>query len=286
MKKYTLTLMLAFLFCNLSGQRIDMPTLSPFSEIKQQVGLTEITVQYSRPSAKGRTIMGELVPYQKMWRTGANASTKIILNESATIGGNKIEAGTYAIYTIPDRETWTIIIHSNTRHRSIAGDVYNEREDVCRFKVPVISNPLKEETFTIQFTDLTTNACNIRLSWENTVVNIPVMVEVDSKILAQIDTLVSDMDFASHRALFQAAEYFLHNKKNLDKALSWINSALQKSENNFRYGLLKAKILNAKGSKKEAIEAIDMAHQWAVLAGNANYMEQTALYKKELLKDQ
>ena len=284
MKRIFILILFACLCIPSSAQRLQMPTLSPFSEIKQEIGLTEITLQYSRPSAKGRTIMGELVPYEKMWRTGANASTKVILSESAIIGGHNIEAGTYAIYTIPGKKTWMVIIHSNTGHRSIAGDVYKQEEDICRFEVPVIHNPLKEETFTMQFADLTTNSCNIRLSWENTIVNIPVKVEVDSKINTQIGALTADLENADHRNLFRSAEYFLHNGKDLDKALEWIDAALQKSDKNFRYGLLKSKILYANGNAVQAMKVINEANQWATEAGNANYMEQTSLFKESMEK--
>ena len=115
------------------GQRIITPTLSPFSKVSQQVGLTEINLEDSRPSAKGRVVFGGLVPFDKVWRTGANASTKITLAEPAHIGGKQIEAGTYALYTIPGKEKWTIIIHANTKMRSLAGDVYKQENDVFRF---------------------------------------------------------------------------------------------------------------------------------------------------------
>ncbi len=112
-------LLFCFNFCY--GQRLKTPTLSPFSKISQQVGLTNVTLEYSRPSAKGRVVFGELVPYNKVWRTGANAATKITFREVAKIGGKTIQPGEYAIYTIPGENRWVIIIHSNTSLRSIAG---------------------------------------------------------------------------------------------------------------------------------------------------------------------
>ena len=111
-------LLLCFNLCH--GQRLKTPTLSPFSKISQQVGLTEVALQYSRPSAKGRVVFGELVPYDKVWRTGANAATRITFKEVAKIGGKTIQPGEYAIYTIPRKNRWTIIIHANTSLRSIA----------------------------------------------------------------------------------------------------------------------------------------------------------------------
>ena len=134
--KFKITLVTIFLWSSLYfSQTLKTPTLSPFNRITQEIGLTEVTLEYSRPSAKGRTVFGELVPYDKIWRTGANASTKITLIESAYIDGKSIKPGTYALYTIPGKEAWTIIIHSNTKLRSLAGDAYNPADDVFRFEI-------------------------------------------------------------------------------------------------------------------------------------------------------
>ena len=123
-------------------------------------------MEYSRPSAKGREVFGALVPYDKIWRTGANASTKITLAEPAHIGGKPIGAGTYALYTIPEKESWTIIIHANTKMRSLAGDVYKQENDVFRFNV--VPQRIEEyiETFTMQFVDLGTNSLNLQLLFD------------------------------------------------------------------------------------------------------------------------
>lgn len=266
----------------LSAQNLKVPTLSPFSAIKQEIGLTEISLSYARPSAKGRTVMGNLVPYGEMWRTGANASTKITVSETVKIGGHELVAGTYALYTIPEKDEWTIIIHQKTNFRSIAGGKVKPENDAFRFKVKPIKSPLKVETFTMQFTDVQTKGCNLQLSWENTIINLPVEVEVDSKIEAQMAELLETPDKVSHRVYFRAAEYYLHNKKDLNQSMEWIDAALEKSKNNFRYGLLKAKIYTAQGNKPKAISTVKTAYEWAKTANNANYMGQTSLYLSEL----
>ena len=274
-------LFIVFYYSGVS-QTIDMPTLSPFSEISQEIGLTEIKLSYSRPSAKGRVIFGDLVPYGVTWRTGANASTKITFTEDVKIDGMDLPSGTYAIYTIPDKKEWTIIIHKKTDMRSIAGDRVKKENDAFRFKVTPQYNPVKVETFTIQFSDLTTNTCNVQLSWENTTVKIPVEVEVNVKIDDQIGDLMKDPENVSHRVYFRIAEYNLHNGRDLDESLKWINEAIARSEKNYRYGLLKSKIFSARGEKAMAIATVKEAHQWAVDAGNANYEEQTRLYLKSI----
>ena len=265
------------------GQRLQTPTLSPITKITQQVGLTEITLEYSRPSAKGRAVFGGLVPYGEIWRTGANASTKITLAEDAKIGGHPIAAGTYALYTIPGEKTWTIIIHGNTKMRSLAGDVYKQENDVFRFEVKPQNIAHYVETFTLQFATLGTDSLNLQLLWEHTLVNIPFQVEVDAKIAAQMAKLLENPDAIPHRTYFEAAQYNLHNDSDLNLALNWIDSALAKKPEDPRYGLLKAKIQAKQGHRDAALVTINQAHQWAVDSNNANYTEQAHLFRQSLM---
>jgi hypothetical protein len=264
------------------GQRLKTPTLSPFTKITQQIGLTEITLEYSRPSAKGRDVIGGLVPYDKVWRTGANASTKITLTEAAHIGGMAIDAGTYALYTIPGKEKWIIIIHANTKMRSLAGDVYKQENDVFRFEAKPQIEDSYTESFTLQFADLGTNSLNLQLSWEHTLVNIPIAVEVDEKIAAQMAEFLKTPETIPHRTYFEAAQYYLHNDRDLNEALAWIDEALVKSPENPRYGLLKSKIQDKNGDSVAALETVKLANTWAVKASNANYVEQTDLFRQFL----
>ena len=281
MKKLTLLLFL-FSCLHLSGQGLKTPTLSPYSEIKQEVGLTEISLSYARPSAKGRLIFGELVPFGQIWRTGANASTKLTVSEQVKVAGNNLPAGIYALYTIPGPREWTIIVHKKTDMRSIAGDRVKPENDAFRFKVRPIRNLLPVETFTIQFTDITTNGCHLQLSWENTIIKFPIEVEVDAKIEAQMATLLQEPEKVPHRVYFRAAEYYMHNKKDLDQAMEWIDAALAKSASNYRYGLLKAKIYSAMGKKEQAISTVKTAYKWAEEKGSSNYMGQTSTYLASL----
>ena len=282
MKSTNLFIILLAFLINAEAQNLNVPTLSPFSEIKQEVGLTEITLSYARPSAKGRTIMGELVPFGEIWRTGANASTKLTFTEDVKIGGHDLPAGTYALYTLPREQEWTIIIHKKTDMRSIAGGRVKPENDAFRFTVKPIRNPLKVESFGIQFTDITTNSCQLELSWENTVVKFPIEVEVDAKIDAQMTEFLKTPDKVSHGIYFRAAEYYLHNGKDMNRAMEWIDAALTKSEKNFRYGLLKSKIYAAQGNSEMAISTVKTAHEWATAAKNSNYMEQTKVYLASL----
>ena len=282
--KYTITLIYIFLWSLLCfSQKLKTPTLSPFSKISQEIGLTEVSLEYSRPSAKGRIIFDGLVPYNKIWRTGANASTKITFIESVHIGGKSIQPGTYALFTIPGKEVWTIIIHSNIKLRSLAGDAYNQADDVFRFNVKPEKINHYVETFTLQFSELQTNSFYLQLIWENTLVNIPIEVEVDEKIEEQMTEFMKNPNNIPHRTYFEAAQYYLNNNKDLDEALIFIDAALEKSPENFRYGLLKAKIQNRDGDSQAALITINEAYSWAKNAKNENYIEQTELFRQSLL---
>ncbi|GJM35175.1 MAG: hypothetical protein DHS20C18_41760 [Saprospiraceae bacterium] len=283
--KYTILLIALSCLLRLDAQNLRTPTLSPASEIKQEVGLTEITLSYARPSAKGRTVFGDLVPYGEIWRTGANASTKLTFEEAVKIAGNDLPAGTYALYTIPGEKEWTIIIHKKTDMRSIAGDRVKPENDAFRFTVAPIHNPITVETFTMQFTDITTNSCHLQLAWENTLVKFPIELEVNAKIKAQMAELLQQPEQVSDQIYFRAAEYNLHNNIDLDQAMEWIDAALAKSEQNYRYGLLKSKIYAAQGQREMAIRTVKEAHEWATAAKNANYIEQTKVYLASLEKD-
>jgi hypothetical protein len=282
--KYTISVICLLLCFNLCySQRLKTPTLSPFSKISQQVGLTDVTLEYSRPSAKGRVVFGELVPYNKVWRTGANAATKITFKEVAKIGGKTILPGAYAIYTIPSEDLWTIIIHSNTTLRSIAGDAYKSADDIFRFEVKPIKTTNYVESFTMQFATLTSDSLELQLVWENTLISIPMKLEVASQIEQQMTEFMKTPESIPHRTYFEAAQYYSNNGKDLNEALDFIDKALEKSPENFRYGLLKAKIQAKNNNGKGALITVKIANQWAKNKKNDNYIEQTNLFWQSLL---
>ena len=266
------------------GQDLKVPTLSPLSEITQEVALTQVKLSYSRPSAKGRKVFGGLVPFNEVWRTGANASTKLTFTEDVKIEGNPLKAGTYALYTIPGETEWTVIIHTNTKHRSIAGDVYKPAEDAFRFKAKPGRTSNFVESFTIGFSDITTSSCSIYVAWENTRIKFRIDFDVDAQVDRQIATLAAAPTGMSHQNLFLSAEYYLHNKKDLAKADAWIVSAIEKSPKNARYGLLRAKILAEAGKRDEALKVVAEANAWATEAKNANYVEQTQQFWDSIKK--
>jgi hypothetical protein len=284
MRSIIFTVVLLFLAQSTFGQDLKVPTLSPQTEVTQEVGLSQVKLSYARPSAKGRKVFGDLVPFGEVWRTGANASTKLTFAEDVKIEGNSLKAGTYALYTIPGDKEWTIIIHTNTRHRSLAGDVYKQAEDAFRFKVKPSKTSSHVETFTIEFSDFTTSSCKLMVSWENTQIKFLIEFDVDARVNEQVAALIKAPTGMSHQNYFLAAEYYLHNNKDLTKADEWIVTALEKSPKNARYGLLRAKILAKAGKKDEALKVVAEANAWAKESKNANYTEQTQIFWDSIKK--
>ncbi len=257
---------------------LKVPILSPLTVIEQEVGLTKVKLSYARPSAKGRKVFGELVPFNEIWRTGANASTQLTFTEDVKIAGNALKAGTYALYSIPGENEWTMIIHTNIRHRALSGNVYKQEEDAFRFKAKPARTSGFIETFTIAFTDITSSSMNLKLAWENTQVKFPIEFDVDARVAEQIATLEKAEGGMSPMNYFLAAEYNFHNGRDLAKADKWILTALEKSPKTARFGLLRARILDKAGKRADALKVIAEANAWAKEANNANYVDQTQLF--------
>ena len=183
--KFKLVL-LAFLFAGFSSfaQQLQMPQASPSAKISQKVGLTDVTVDFSRPSTKGRKIFGELVPYGEIWRTGANGATILTFSTEVIIGGQKVPAGSYALYSIPGKASWTMILSKNTKLWGAIG--YNQSEDQLRFTVTPSKTSKKYESFEISFNNLTDNSADLSVKWEQTRVDFTIATEVDPIVMADI----------------------------------------------------------------------------------------------------
>lgn len=266
MKKIILS-MLAVLPLMLSAQ-IDMPKPSPLSTVTQTIGLTEASITYSRPSAKGRPIFGDLVQYGEIWRTGANASTKIKFSDDVKIEGQDVPAGEYALYTIPGKDEWTIIIHKNTTYWGTGDDKYKASEDQARFTVKPVAYPVKIETLTLGFTDLKNDEAYVELLWDNTQVKFKVVSEVDKKVMADIDAKMKGVSAATY---YQSAQYYFENNKDLGQALIWVNKAIESGEK-FWIVKLKSLILAKQGNYAEAIKAAERSKALALEAKNNDYV--------------
>ena len=226
-KRFLFSVVLASLLVSASGllaqaPQIQFPAASPACTLKQRVGLTDIEIVYSRPSMKGRVIFGGVVPYDQVWRTGANASTKISFSTPVKLNGVEIPAGKYALYTIPGQTEWTIIIHKNT-NASIFN--YNPTNDLVRFQVtPVTLSDMSIETFTIEFNRLRDESAVLNLVWDKTVVPIPLEVDVTSKLIPQIEAAMASTNKQTAGFYFQAATFYYDHGLDLKKALSWLDA--------------------------------------------------------------
>ena len=269
MKKIKLTLLLSLVGV-MSFAQIKTPQPSPNASFKQAFGLGEISVNYSRPQVKGRVIFGDLVPFDKLWRTGANASTKVTFTDDVTIEGSKLPAGEYALYTIPGKAEWTIIFHKNTTLWGLGdpGD-YKEENDALRIKVKPQMNSAVEN-LTISVSDITSNTCKMNLEWEKTKVSFGITTDIDTKISASIEKTLNPKPDAN--SYYSAASYYFENDKDLNKAIEWVNMAIAGRPDAFWMVHLKAKIYKKLNNKAAAIEAANLSKEIANKAGNTDYV--------------
>lgn len=233
---------------------IKTPAKSPTQTIKQDFGIGSVELSYSRPKREGRTIFGSLVPYNKIWRTGANSATLIKFNDTVIISGKQIPKGKYGLVTIPGEESWIIILTKSTDIEH--PDNYKKENDVLRTTIKSIMNKDTVESFTIQFSNVLAETMDILFQWENTTVVLPVKTDVEKRIKQQV--ILQNMGNDSSRCaamLLEAAIYFFETNINLAQALQWCEDAckIQMSSTTLHY---KARILQKMGYVTEAISII------------------------------
>lgn len=251
------------------AQQIQMPQASPSAKIAQQVGLSNVTADYSRPSTKGRKIFGELVPFGQVWRAGANGATLLTFSTAVVISGKNVPAGQYALYAIPNKSEWTMILSKNTELWGAIG--YNESDDLLRFNVTPNKLSRNYETMEIAFADMTDTGANLSIKWETTRVDFRIETEVDGIVMAQIQELVIATETANPGLLYSAANYYYTNKKDMNQAYAWISKSV---DNDKKYWTvhLKAKIEATLGMNSEAVTSSRESMALAKEAGNPDYV--------------
>ena len=265
MRKIFLIAIAAFAFQAIQAQTLRTPAPSPTQTIKQDFGVSSLEVSYSRPGVKGRKVFGDLVPFGKVWRTGANNATTITFGDTVFISGTKIPTGKYGLLTIPDKDSWTIIITKSTSTTSPAD--YKQEEDVARVSVKSMTMKDKMETFTMQFANVKPGTCELQLMWENTAVALPISADVESTVMKQIDQLMNK----DNRPYFNAAMYYLDNGKDLNQALAWFDKAIEQNDA-FFIQHQRANCLAKLGRKEEAIAAAKKSMEQAKTAKNDDYV--------------
>jgi hypothetical protein len=275
MKKLFLTFSAVLLTVGVYAQ-LETPQPSPSQEIEQKVGLTDVKLQYSRPSMKGRKIFGDLVPFDKMWRTGANANTTIAFSDAVNIGKKKVPQGTYAIFAKPGMTHWEIYLYADTNNWGLPAE-WDESKVVASYKARVESLARPVETFTISFDDLKNDSAMLGISWENTYVSLPIDFPTDALVMASIDRAMAGPSSADY---YSAAVFYLESGKDINKAKEWIDKAIELREQPaFWYHRQQSLIYAKSGDKKGAIKAAQRSLELAEKAGNSDYV---ALNKKSL----
>ncbi len=248
--------------------RLEFPAPSPACTIKQRVGLTDIEVDYSRPGVKGREIFGSVVPFDKVWRTGANNATKIIFSTDVKLNGAAVPAGTYALFTIPGETEWTIIINKGAAQWGAFQ--YKSNDDVVRFKATPVAFPAAIDSFTIEFDKIRDESASLDLVWDKTLVPIKIEVDVTSTLVPQIEaTMASD---GKNKPYYQAAMFYYDHGQDLEKAKKWVDAAIAQREAHYIV-YLKAEILAKLGDKEGAIAAAKRSSELAVKANDPGYVK-------------
>lgn len=225
-----------------ANAQLQLPQPSPKASVMQQVGLTDITVDYSSPAVKGRTIWGELVSYDKVWRAGANAATKITFSKDVTISGTNVAKGTYSIFMIPGKSEWTIAINKDVNASEAS---YKESDDVVRIKATPKTTE-NHERLSYTFTDYSEEGTTVNMEWEKTRVSFNVNVATGKQAAENIDKTLG----ATWMQYNNAARYY-YDQKDYTKALDYANMSLSLSNQWFN-NWVKAQILAAKGMSKDA----------------------------------
>jgi hypothetical protein len=252
MRNY-LTALLMLLTVGLVGQP-RFPVLSPEGSIRQKVGLTTISVIYERPSARGRKIFGDLVPYGKLWRTGAGNCTKIKIDGAVVIGNSVVPSGTYALLTIPGQNEWTIIFNSDTTLYGTQG--YDESKDVVRFKSKPEMTVRHYESFTINI-DVVQNDAELNLSWEKTHVAFKIKTETDQLVMEMVTEDLLSGKIKDPQLLAMCAEYYYFLDRDLETGIALINKALDYKQTSWYYAL-KVDLLTKRKQYTEAIETLKL----------------------------
>jgi len=251
--------------------QIKVPPLSPKSTLVQRVGFTDITINYSRPSLRGRVVFGELVPYNQTWRTGANEATVISFSDPITLNGISVPRGYYSLFTVPGEKEWEVILNENIFLTGLNG--YNESEDFLRLKVKPDYLTYHVETLTIDIGEITQTTATLMISWENTMIKLKIGTNADTRIMNEIASTLDDPLSKMGNIYYSSAAYYLENHKDLDKAMEWVDKAIEINGQEATYLFLKARIYGELGLYNKSIDSAKKAQKLAFAANNSSFAE-------------
>ena len=251
--------------------KITTPQPSPKATVEQRVGLTDISVEYSRPGVKGRAVFGDLVPYGKTWRTGANSNTKVTFSSDVSIDGQTLNAGSYGLYTVPNENSWEVMFYSESDNSGVPRD-WDDTKVVAKTRVEVYSMPMNVETFTITFDDVSSTSAVIGILWEKTYVGIKFEVPTDKLVS---DTIAAVMAASPEVGdYYNAAIYYRQQDLDIKKANEWMEKAMSLTEKPAFWQLRQQSLIYAKiGDTEKAIAVAEKSLELSKAAGNEAYIK-------------
>ncbi len=277
MKKSALFLF-ALAISFMAQAQINTPAPSPASKLEQKVGLTDVTVEYSRPSMRGRTIFGDLVPFDKLWRTGANGYTLVSFSNDVKIDGQELKAGTYSMFTKPGATSWEVLFYTDTQGGGIPSD-WDDSKVVAKTTAKVFPMEMPVETFTITIDDLSSNGATIGLIWEKAYVGVKFEVPTDAAVMGAIEKTMAGPGAGD---FYTSAVYYANEGKDIGKAKEWMEKAMSMTKEPRFWQLRQQSLIYAKaGDKKSAIETAKKSLAGAKEAGNDDYVKMNTDSLKE-----
>ena len=251
--------------------KITTPQPSPKATVEQRVGLTDVSVEYSRPGVRGRTIFGDLVPFGKTWRTGANSNTKVTFSSDVSIDGQTLKAGSYGLYTVPNENSWEVMFYSESDNSGVPRD-WDDTKVVAKTSVEVYSMPMNVETFTITFDDVSGTSATLGILWEKTYVGIKLEVPTDKLVSETIDAVMAASPEAGD--YYNAAIYYRQQDLDIKKANEWMEKAMSLTEKPAFWQLRQQSLIYAKmGETEKAIAVAEKSLELSKAAGNEAYVK-------------
>jgi hypothetical protein len=251
--------------------KITTPQPSPLGMVSQRVGLTDVAIEYSRPGVKGRTIFGDLVAFGKTWRTGANSNTKVTFSSDVTIDGQTLKAGSYGLYSVPNKDSWEVMFYTESDKNGVPGD-WDDSKVAAKTTVNVQAFPINVETLTISINDVTSTTAVLGILWEKTYVAVTFEVPTDEMVSATIDAVMAATPKAGD--YYNAAIYYNQQDKDIKKANEWMEKAMSMTEKPAFWQLRQQSLIYAKmGDSEKAIAVAEKSLELSKEAGNEAYIK-------------
>jgi hypothetical protein len=250
--------------------QVETPQLSPVCEFKQTVGLTEITFSYSRPSKRDRIVFGNVVPYDKMWRFGANKNSTITISEEIYFGQDTLPKGTYAMFVKPGKESWELNFYSDFSNWGTP-EKWDDTKAVLKLKTPVIVLDTPVETMEISIENIGTASATLGISWDQVQVVYPFNLKTQKQVVENIEKVMTGPSASDY---YRSAKYYLNEGLNPEQALDWINKAVAlRGESAYWMTRVQAELFAKNGNYSQAIQAAKLSITAATKAGNDNYVK-------------